>query len=352
MSGTDKYDENSIFSKESFDCVKGYLALCILLHHIFLFNGLLTNTFMNYPQYLIGHWAVVLFMFISGFGLYESYKTKGRSYITSLPKHRLLPFYLTYLVIILVYVIYYLINRIPISASLWVQTFTYGSTLVYYGWYFQLSFLMYVVFWILFMLPVKPVVRNILFILFAVFFTFENIIFSIHFNNFTPMFCFLFGMFVSVHKERIVKFLVKWKYPNFFFSLAIFAVFTILTTLIVYRKQTELYSIASYKVVYVLLTVLADYSLCMFMLCCLAIFNRISPKIVINPVSKWIGLFSLEIYALQGIVLQIAFQHVNIYAASVLSLLITIALAIPFHYLLRFILKPFKGANKAKENAK
>ena len=35
MSGTDKYDENSIFSKESFDCVKGYLALCILLHHIF-----------------------------------------------------------------------------------------------------------------------------------------------------------------------------------------------------------------------------------------------------------------------------------------------------------------------------
>ena len=352
MSGTDKYDENSIFSKESFDCVKGYLALCILLHHIFLFNGLLANTFMNYPQYLIGHWAVVLFMFISGFGLYESYKTKGRSYITSLPKHRLLPFYLTYLVIILVYVIYYLINRIPISASLWVQTFTYGSTLVYYGWYFQLSFLMYVVFCILFMLPVKPVVRNILFILFAVFFTFENIIFSIHFNNFTPMFCFLFGMFVSVHKERIVKFLAKWKYMNLFVSLAIFAVFTILTTLIVYRKQTELYSIASYKVIYVLLTVLADYSLCMFMLCCLAIFNRISPKIIINPVSKWIGLFSLEIYALQGMVLQIAFQHVNIYAASVLSLLITIALAIPFHYLLRFILKPFKGANKAKENAK
>lgn len=336
-------DYNSIFSKECYDALKGYLALCILLHHIFLFNGYLVNTLLNYPQYLFGHWVVILFMFISGFGLYESYNTKGRSYILNFPLHRLLPFYLTYLVIVGIYVVYYAINHIPVSGKLWVQTFTLGSTLVSYGWYFQLTYILYLAFFLIFLLPAKPVVHRILFLVFAVIFTMGNLIVSIHYNNFTPMYSFLFGMFVSLMKDRIGRFLMKYKYINLLPTLAVFGIFTILTTLMVYRMQTEIYSLMPCRIVYVIFTCIADIALCMFVLSALAILNGISKKIIINPVSKQIGRFSLEIYAIQGIVLQLAFQHIEKrYIASVAALVITLICAVPLHYFLELLLKPIR----------
>jgi peptidoglycan/LPS O-acetylase OafA/YrhL len=123
-----------------------------------------------------------------------------------------------------------------------------------------------------------------------------------------------------------------------------------LTTLIVYRKETELYSIAYMKLIYIGLTIFADVALCMFMINITAIFNRITPYIIQNPVSLFISRYSLEIYALQGMIIIVVFKYSpNIYAASAVSFIVTILLAIPLHYLLQFILKPIKCMNKKKE---
>ena len=135
------------YSKENFLGLKGYLALCVLIHHLYQFTGFFSNTNVGYAFLLLGHWAVIGFIFLSGYGLYTSYRLKGEGYIRSFPRTRLFPFYVTYLVFVATYVVYEFIGQQAVTATALLRSLTYGSTIVSFGWYFQLTYVMYLFFY-------------------------------------------------------------------------------------------------------------------------------------------------------------------------------------------------------------
>lgn len=137
-------------SNKTFLCLKGWFALCILVHHIQLFTKIGDGTYWMHILGNLGYWSVGMFIFMSGFGLYESYRTKGMSYINCFPRNRLLVYELYYLLFVGIYFVFDLIKGVPHSAIEYMQTLTYGSTIISFGWYLQLNLVLYIFFWLVF----------------------------------------------------------------------------------------------------------------------------------------------------------------------------------------------------------
>lgn len=98
------------FSLQQTKAIQGFLALCIMFHHIS------QKTCANYMPYTVrrypgleifvptGFYFVALFFFFSGYGLLKSYKTKP-NYLVDFPKKRILPvLFSSYIVIALYYI--------------------------------------------------------------------------------------------------------------------------------------------------------------------------------------------------------------------------------------------------------
>lgn len=133
------------------NAIKGILALVILVHHIYKSVDILhvpgLSLVMEAP---VGYWAVALFFFFSGYGLWSSYRAKGTAYIRSFPRRRILPFYL---IILLLTGLYILINLTlsdakEITLSTILRSCTWGYTIIKNGWYFQVQLLLYICFFI------------------------------------------------------------------------------------------------------------------------------------------------------------------------------------------------------------
>lgn len=84
-----------LFSKERTDCLKGILAIAVVLCHIRDRIPLLESCEFLYEFFgNIGGWAVGVFFCLSGFGLMSSYKRKGIAYPQQLFRRKIIPFYL------------------------------------------------------------------------------------------------------------------------------------------------------------------------------------------------------------------------------------------------------------------
>ena len=341
----DNNQNNSAFSKDTFQALKGYLAVCVLIHHVHQFNGLLADTSLNYPLLLLGHWAVVLFMFMSGFGLYESYKTKGREYIKKFPRNRILTFFIMYVFFVVIYTIYELATGGKITPLLMLETFTYGNTVISFGWYLQLSLLLYIIFFLAFIIPSKKWIHSLLLALFAIAFLTINIIIARPYNVYVIVVSFLFGIIVSLHKNKIEVVIKKYSVLVLIVSLIAFCAFTLIQTLMVYRKNDLIETQLLVRTFFILITSVADISLAIVMISFVAFVSRFAKAIVINPASKFLGNYSLEIYALQGIVLRTVFSDafkLNPVVASLISVALIVIIAIPIHLLLSRINKAVK----------
>lgn len=345
MKNDNTHNDNSAFSKETFQSLKGYLAVCVLIHHVHQFNGLLADTSLNYPLLLLGHLAVVLFMFMSGFGLYESYKNKGEEYIKKFPRNRILTFFIMYSFFAIIYTVYEIITGGAVTPLLILQTFTYGNTVISFGWYLQLSLLLYIVFFLVFVIRSPKWIHSLLLLLLAFAFLSVNLFMNRPYNVYVIVISFLFGIIASLHKEKIEDGLKKYSVLVFILSLTAFCIFMIIHTLMVYRMGESMANYIYVRTVFIVITSVADISLALVMTSFSAIAQRYAKWIIINPVSKFLGNYSLEVYALQGIVLRSVFSEsfrLNPIIASVISIGIIILTAIPIHLLLSRINKAIK----------
>lgn len=341
----EKNTNNSAFSKDTFQSMKGYLAVCVLIHHVHQFNGLLADTSLNYPLLLLGHWAVVLFMFMSGFGLYESYKNKGQDYIKKLPRNRILTFFIMYAFFVAIYTVYELITGGAITPLLMLQTFTYGSTVISFGWYLQLSLLLYIVFFLVFVIPCKKWLHSLLLVVLAAVFLAINIFMNRPYNVYVIVVSFLFGIIISLYRDKIEGLLQKKSILVLIASVVVFCAFTLIQTFLVYKKSDYIASSIIVRTFFIFITFIADIALSLVMISFAAFTGKIAKWVIINPVSKFLGNFSLEIYALQGIVLRSVFSEafkLNPIIASIISITLIILIAIPIHLLLKSINKAIK----------
>ena len=328
---------HNAYSKENFQCIKGYLALLVLVHHLYLFTGFLSDTPLGHILYTLGHWAVVVFMFFSGYGLFISYLEKGKSYIFSFARRRLLPLYLTYVFFVAIYYIYNLINSIPMNIYTLLHSLTVGNTIVSFGWYFKLTVLLYIIFMVVGLLSKssKTFLWSVTLILYC--YVIAYFFLSWHKELYEPVILFLAGMHVAAleHKRKC---LVSKKPVLFLFiSLPSFAAYTIAYTLILYRHGNLLDTPCPIDFLYLGLMALSDLSLVIVVLSFTSICSERIPKLICNPVSSFCGTYSLEIYAIQGLVLSLFYTKIgNLVIFASVAAFVTIVISIPIHAFLKY----------------
>ena len=103
-------DENW-FRKEETDVVKGFFICWVIISHALTFvpheSSCWTTSFARVVNSGLGQLMVVPFFFISGYGVGESIRCKGISYVRSIPAKRILPILINFDVAVCCYSIWF-----------------------------------------------------------------------------------------------------------------------------------------------------------------------------------------------------------------------------------------------------
>lgn len=147
-------------SKKASTYIRGICAITVLASHLISYSGFgKGSVLISLIEGMMGYLPVAIFFFLSGYGLMVSYQAKGMKYIDSMPSKRILPYYVKYLIVALVYFLVRLVCGIENESGLLIRTFLYGGTIVKFGWYLQTQLLLYFIFYFGFMLCAKkPIV--------------------------------------------------------------------------------------------------------------------------------------------------------------------------------------------------
>lgn len=315
----------SYLSKECFDCLKGYFALCVLTHHAYLFTLFLLGTRFEIILYNLGYWAVSIFIFITGYGLYESYSTKGNDYINTMPFKRILSSVFFYFIVAIIYIIYDLIIGYQHELRDYIGTFTYGCTIISFGWYFQLSILLYLIFFFIFKFVKIKELRSLFIVLFVLAYFVFYYVNNMSVTLYVPIFSFIYGILCSKYKSIVEKILSKLYILIIFLSLFGFA----FGSLFVWRYQK-----ISPRLLIVLVSVLSQFFFVVFVISISRFFIKYLKWILINPISKFYGSVSMELYLFQGITIRIlSVLPLNKYVYIALIFVCCTLVAIPFNKL-------------------
>jgi len=324
--------KNTCLSPNTSHCLKGILCICVLVHHLYQFTGLFINTYFGHFLSLLGQWAVAVFIFISGYGLYKSYAAKGDEYINSFIKKRFLPLYITYIVFVVIYSIYDYKN---INLKSIITSLTIGGTIVSFGWYFQLIYVLYIGFFLIFKFCTSPRLKSGLMLIFLAAYCTLSILFKQNYIQYIPIASFALGIITAVHDDKISSIIQKFRFIILPISFTIFfAVYMIYIQSVISGRfylpitaMNSLFCIANLGVVAFAITLSKTFS------------SRQLP-IIDNPVTKWLGELSLEIYAFQGIVLRSMINYITNKALyMLLSIVIIIGISFLFHLIRNRILK-------------
>lgn len=321
--------EDNYFSKTVTDGMKGYLCICILIHHIQQFSGIFSESYFGHFLNRLGGWGVALFFFISGYGLFTSYDKKGREYLKHFFRNRILPFYFSYYFFV---ALYSAIMYKSVTLKLILSSLTFGGTIVSFGWFFQYIGIFYLIFFLSYRFTGRKA-GNAIFLALMVVFTCFCYLGGFRYTEAVP---FLLGMLVALNKgliDRILKSL--WWLILSASLIVIFGVYFSYIYSFIYARITFI------PFVWELISTIGDIGVIVFAVSfCYA--TRKLP-IVDNVVSRWINRYSLEIYATQGIVLYLLYPLVDKLALYVmLCFAITVAAGIIMHFVIASVTKRIK----------
>ena len=87
-----KNSNKNYLSKECTSCIKGIFILIVFYSHYISYSTVqLSKDFLMYNmRNFLGQLMVAMFLFYSGYGIFQSIKTKKESYVKSIPKNRIL----------------------------------------------------------------------------------------------------------------------------------------------------------------------------------------------------------------------------------------------------------------------
>lgn len=316
-------------SKQNTDALKGIFAICVLSHHLSQIVHIYDYSFVASIFQFMGYLSVAVFFFLSGYGLALSYDKKC-NYIDGFPKNRILDFYIKYCLLILGYLIYYAISGVDVSAIKILKSFTFGQTVVAYGWYFQTTLILYILFYFTFKICKRRELQLVWFGI--VLFAFCAILYLLGFSTIIIecVFCMLFGMFWYRNKEKIDSVIFNSKTKFVWFVLFFFA-FCI--TLI-------FWNIVKIHIILKLLVKLL--SAIFFVITVLFVANFVNIK---NKLTNALGKYYFEIYAFHGMCINFwryIIKIENDYVFILLAVASTLAFSAAIHPIFKLSSKIIK----------
>ncbi|MBQ0043367.1 MAG: acyltransferase [Lachnospiraceae bacterium] len=293
MNENRKSDDNGIdkdyLSADKVLCMKGVFAIGVLLHHLFQYSGIVKwGTMLGNTLQALGYLSVGMFFFYSGYGLKASSEKEG--YVKSFLPRRLLPLYIFYVVLIGIYYTWSLICGYGITSELIVRSFFFGETIVRLGWFLQVTFVLYLLFWTIFSLCKSNRLRIGLMLLALVSYSVICNLLGLDSIWYEGIYCFWFGILWHEYRKKIDKAFMKC----FFGVLGAFIILFVFFFILQYKMQ----------LVFVYKDVFKIISAIMFA-CMINTFSYIfrNTRIIDNVCLKFLGRNSIGLYVSQGLFL-------------------------------------------------
>lgn len=210
-------------SKDTTNSIKGIFILLIVISHAlpyitrcgYAYSGTGDSLLMTF-FYLMSQLVVVMFLFYSGYGVGESIKSKGDSYVQAMPRHRILGTLLNFDVAVIVFIIVGILLGLSFPLEQYLLSLTGWSSVRNSNWYIFVILLCYLMNYITLRLPVsKPSCRvALLFALCAG----CLLVLSFFKDNywFNTILCYPLGFMYSTYKDSIERHLKKsyWLYAS------------------------------------------------------------------------------------------------------------------------------------------
>lgn len=145
------YNEDYL-SFDATNAIKGIFILLVFIKHVtpyitsagYTYTSIGDNVFRLIDTQ-VGQWIVAMFLFYSGYGIMESIKKKGKDYISSIPRKRLLTVLMNFDVAVLIYIcIYYsLSGGVNLELNKLVLSFIAWESMGNSNWYIFVIMLAY-----------------------------------------------------------------------------------------------------------------------------------------------------------------------------------------------------------------
>lgn len=159
-----KNSNKEYMSKENTTCIKGIFIIIVFISHIRqyqLYDSVIDLPAINILSYL-GQLMVTMFMFYSGYGVYESIKNKSREYIKKMPKNRILKTYFLFVISIISFIICNLLLNNAYSLRENIMSFTGWSGIGNSAWYIFSIIVLYILTYISFTIFKKDKIKALI----------------------------------------------------------------------------------------------------------------------------------------------------------------------------------------------
>ncbi|AAK79370.1 MULTISPECIES: acyltransferase family protein [Clostridium] len=248
---------HEFLSKKSTDCIKGLSILVIILHHISLrmqpvgFMGIYT---------CLGHLAVSMFLFFSGYGLMVS-KLKKKNYFKGFFSKRLSKVYLPFVIINAITII--------LTSLIFGTKFNLKDIIFYLSglslidstqWFVIAILVFYLCFYVCFKFLSTNLAQHILLFLTFVYF-FAMIFMGFREWWYNTAFCFPLGVYAAINYDALTKFLEKHYVKTLIIALIAFTFFFFLAHMLPSAIMPLYQTIASIIFVYLVLLFLFKFRL-------------------------------------------------------------------------------------------
>lgn len=210
-------------SKENTQIIKGVFIIIVFMSHIrgYIDCSTVADQFVvNFLKYL-GQLMVAMFLFCSGYGIYESIKRKGKTYIDQFPKNRIWKTWIDFAMAILLFLVLNLLIQQKYSFVTILLSFVGWESVGNSAWYMFAIFTLYIITYISFKLFGNKNVLAIMSISFC------SLIYIYALSRIKESWwcdtylCFVFGMWYSYFLNNFNAILKKIKEQHYYVLLII-----------------------------------------------------------------------------------------------------------------------------------
>lgn len=309
---------DSYMSRESTNAVNGLFVLLIFLSHAVTYikpSGVLDEAYLTFKDNML-QLVVVSFLFYSGYGITESIKSKGKSYVHSIPFRRFFKVYYRLFISVCLFLLLNLFVKKHYSLKTVLLAFTGWTAVGNSNWYIFAILVLYILTFVSFMIAGKRIWLGVAIttVLSAAFVVLQIKLGRSTWTYNTVM-LYPAGMIFSLIKEPFEK-VVKKSDEIWFAAVGVVAVcFAVL-------HYTETENIATYSLWAIL-----------FMMLLVLVTMKIQIK---NPILSWFGSHVFSVYMLQRLPMiflkHIGFGKSHKYAFILICFAVTVVLSQLFEF--------------------
>ncbi len=263
-----------------------------------------------------------------------SYGNKKDTYIRELPKKRLLTFYLNILILTGIYTAFYaIIDPAKITLGEMITSFTFGETIISKGWYLQVILLFYILFYFAFRFLKKDSHAIALISVALLAYVVVCPLLGMPSFWYESVWAFVLGIVFARYRDKLQKILFSHHLMSFLASLAVFAISFVLAFIL------------PWDILKIISKMVSSVSFCVLVLTVIKIIK------VQNPIFRFLGKYSFEIYVFQGLAMQlwhntyIYIENTLLYVALTVATILVISISM--HPLFALIGKLIKNKKTA-----